>query len=295
MNRLFILSLLFISAAFSQTRPAAISEQIENLDFASGSVGGTPAGWHCAPDGTYKAQIAAGAACLSGKRCAVLQSIGLGPHERGALIQTVDATPYRGRVLVFEAAARVTVGFAQMFVRVHRQDNSTSFYSNLGDHPIQSAQWDAHQIAFPIDGDSRDIEFGFQLYGEGAAWIDQLYLSSMVIDAEKEIGELFRKFNQARDVFDAHALAETYSEAAEYISLWGQHVAGRMNLEQIWTSAEGKAKRKIQKIDVLTPDLAVVRVTAEFDSDEIPAADETFMLVKESGGWKIRVHQTMRP
>jgi hypothetical protein len=96
--------------------------------------------------------------------------MGLGPHERCFLYRNVDATPYRNKVLVFRAASRVTGGgLARLVVRVHRPDNSTSFYNNLGDHPIQSAQWNAYQIVFPIDGAAEDIEFGIQLYGEATA------------------------------------------------------------------------------------------------------------------------------
>jgi uncharacterized protein (TIGR02246 family) len=292
----FLVSLLFIASGFAQTRPAEIPDQLENLDFASGRAGGEPAGWLFGPSGTYRAQVAAGAACISGKQCGMLQSIGLGPHERGGMSQTVDATPYRNKVLVFGAAVRVTgAGFVQMFVRVHRQDNSTVFYNDLGDSPIRSAQWNPYQIVFSVDGDARDIEFGIQLYGEGAAWIDQVYMSSPVIEAEKEIRELFRKFNEARDAIDGRSLGDAYSEHGEYISMWGPRVAGRANLEHMWSTVDGKAKRNIQKIDVLTPDLAVVRAIAEFDNPaERPALDETFMLVKESGGWKVRVHQAMR-
>ena len=226
----------------------------------------------------------------------MVQSIGLGPHERTFLYQNVDATPYRNKVLVFRAASRVTgSGLARLVVRVHKQDNSTSFYDNLGDHPIQPAHWNAYQIVFPIDGDARDIEFGIQLYGEGAAWIDQIYMSSPIIEAEKAIRDLFRKFNEARDLTDGYAIAEAYSETGEYISLWGTRVAGRARLQELWGSVSGRTKRTIQKIDVLTPDMAVVHGTAEFeDAAARPELDEVFMLVRESDGWKIRAHQAMQ-
>ena len=298
MKWLFIMNLLFITSGFGQTRPVEMSDQFENLDFALGSVGDMPPGWHLGQSDTpaYAAQIAPGSSCQAGKQCGMVRSMGLGPHERCFLYQNVNATPYRNKVLVFSAASRVTGGgLARLVVRVHRQDNSTSFYNNLGDHPIQSAQWNAYQIIFPIDGEARDIEFGIQLYGEGMAWIDQVYMSSPIIEAEKEIRGLFRKFNDARDAIDAHALAETYSETGEYISLWGTRVAGRANLQQAWSSASGKAKRTIQQIDVLTPEMAVVRGTAQFDNpQEQPEIDEVFVLVKESDGWKVRVHQAMR-
>jgi uncharacterized protein (TIGR02246 family) len=300
MNWLFTLSLLFTASGFAQTRWPGISDRFENLDFAQGAAGAMPPGWRLGPSGSaaYIAQIAAGASCHAGKQCGVVRSIGPGPHERCFLYQNVDATPYRGKVLVFRAASRVTGGgLARLVVRVHRPDNSSTFFDNLGDHPIQSAQWDAYQIVFPVDGQAEDIEFGIQLYGEGTAWIDQIYMSSPIIEAEKEIRELFRKFNAAREVIDGHAMAETYSETGEYISLWQTRVAGRTNLEGMWSSSiTGKSKRTILRIDVLTPEIAVVHGRAEFDNpDERPELEEVFMLVKEGDAWKIRVHQAMRP
>ena len=296
MNWLLIVGLLFIASGFAQIRPTATSEQFENLDFALGSVGDTPPGWHMGPSGTlaYAAQVAAGASCQSGKQCGTVRSIGLGPHERCFLYQDVDATPYRGKALVFRAASRVTGGgLARLVVRVHRADNSSTFFDNLDDHPIRSAQWDAYQIVFPIDGEADDIEFGIQLYGEGTAWIDQIYMSSPIIEREKEIREVFSRFNEARDAIDGRAMAENYSESGEYISRSGTRVVGRANLEEFWTSVSGKAKRTIQKIDVLTPDMAVVLGRAKFENPD-EQLDEVFILIKDSDGWKIRVHQAMQ-
>ena len=153
----------------------------------------------------------------------MVRSVGLGLPERCFLYQNVDAAPYRGKVLVFGLlrGSREPAWHGWWF-RVHQPDNSSSFFDNLGDHPVQSAQWDAYQIVFPIDDEARDIEFGIQLYGEGAASIDQIYMGSPILEAEKEINQLFRKFNVARDVVDGHAMAETSSETGEYISAWGR-------------------------------------------------------------------------
>jgi uncharacterized protein (TIGR02246 family) len=299
MNWLLIVSLLFVTGGFAQSNPPGVSDQFANLDFASGAVGDLPSGWRLGAIGAsaYTAQIAPAAMCHGGKQCGMLGSVGLGPHDRCFLYQNVDAALYRNKVLVFGAASRVTGGgLARLVVRVRRQDDSTTFYNNLGDHPIQSAEWSAYQIVFPIDADAKDIEFGIQLHGKGAAWIDQIYLSSPIIEAEKEIRKLFAEFNAARDGIDGHAMAQTYSETGEYISLWGARIAGRSSLEQLWGSVSGKSRRTIHKIDVLTPDMAVVSGNAEFENpDERPELEEVFVLVKERDGWKIRVHQAMRP
>lgn len=292
------LALLVAALACAQSRPDWIHERFENLDFATGAVGQMPPGWRLGAADTpaYAAEIAAGTSCATGKPCAIVRSMGLGPHEQCFLYQNVDATPYRGKALFFVAGVRVAGGGqARLLVRVHRQDNSTSFFNNMGDHPITSAQWSAYRIGFPIDAEARDIEFGVQLFGEGAVWFDQVSVSSPLIVAENAIRELFRQFTEARAARDGHAMAELYSEDAEYINAFNRaRVKGRSKLEQMWSGVQGKASRTIHSIDVLTPDMALLRVDAEFD-DPSQKLEETLFLVTEDGEWKIRMHQAMLP
>jgi hypothetical protein len=93
------------------------------------------------------------------------------------LYQNVDATPYLGKTLTFRAAVRAEVtpgNAARMLVRIHRQDGSTSFLDNIGRFPVISSAWFFYEIQAPVAVDARDIEFGLQLIGQGAAWIDNI-------------------------------------------------------------------------------------------------------------------------
>jgi uncharacterized protein (TIGR02246 family) len=110
------------------------------------------------------------------------------------------------------------------------------------------------------------------------------------MEIENAIREMFGKFTAARAALDGHAMAELYSEDAEYISAYGPRVKGRSNLEQMWSGVTGQPKRTIHSINVLTPDMAEMRVLAEF-ADPSEQLEETFLLVREDGEWKIRVHQ----
>jgi hypothetical protein len=95
------------------------------------------------------------------------------------LYQIVDATQYRGKKLTFRAAVRTEIGqgsAARLLVHVHRNDCTTSFRDDMGDHPITTGTWVSYEIQAPIALDARDIEFGLQLVGHGAAWIDKLSL-----------------------------------------------------------------------------------------------------------------------
>lgn len=96
------------------------------------------------------------------------------------LYQNVDATKYRGKMLTYRASVRADVAsgaMARLLVRVHRMDCSTSFRDDMGDHPITASGWSSYQLHAPIGQDARDIEFGMQLIGSGAAWIDNITMT----------------------------------------------------------------------------------------------------------------------
>jgi hypothetical protein len=44
----------------------------------------------------------------------------------------------------------------------------------MGNHPVTSGDWAPYEIRAPIARDAYQIEFGLQLIGRGAAWIDQI-------------------------------------------------------------------------------------------------------------------------
>lgn len=162
---------MLVAACLGQTRPAWIHDRFENLDFSAGSPGAMPPGWLLGPEGTsvYTATIATGA-CSHGRQCGNVRSIGLGPYNLSFLYQNVDATPYRGQWLAYRAAVRadlIGTTVARLLVRIHREDGSSSYFDNMGMHPITSGPWRSYEIDAPIIADARDIEFGIQLmYGQ---------------------------------------------------------------------------------------------------------------------------------
>ncbi len=149
-----------------------------NLDFSQGSVGSAPPGWklgQAAPVHTYEALIAPANQCHNSPQCATVHS-----RDPSAVLsflyQDLDASPYRGQTLTYRAFVRVDPAFkgvARLLVRVHRKDCSTTFRNDMGDHPVVSGEWAAYEIRAPIASDAYHIEFGVQLVGAGALWIDQ--------------------------------------------------------------------------------------------------------------------------
>jgi hypothetical protein len=174
----------FIACSFTLLLVALLQGQMqrtyENLDFSSGNIGEMPPGWNLGPLNTpeYAARIVAAPSCNATSRCGELKSVGIGTG-RSFLFQNFDAAPYREKLIRFRAAVRTELAagsHANLLVRVHRTDNSTSFYNDMSDRPITSGTWAFYEIKGLTDKDARDIELGIQLHGQGAAWIDQITL-----------------------------------------------------------------------------------------------------------------------
>lgn len=165
--------------------PPELRPAIENLRFVQGTPGSTPPGWFLGPEWytspntppAHEVKIVSSASCNGSQQCATVHSLRVDPSGLCFLYQVIDATQYRGKKLTYRADVRADVGLgsvARLLVRVHRTDCSTSFRDDMGNHPITAATWSSYEIQAPIALDARDIEFGMQLVGEGAAWIDNI-------------------------------------------------------------------------------------------------------------------------
>ncbi|HET9837425.1 MAG TPA: S41 family peptidase [Candidatus Angelobacter sp.] len=145
-----------------------------NLDFEAGELGGVPQGWKAtSPSGGtnpgYTARLTSENA-RQGKYCAELASDGQG-SAFGNLMQSFDATAYRGKRVRFRAAVRAQ-GQAQLWVRVDRKGGEMGFFDNMGDRPIREQEWKYYEITGDVEPDAELINFGVILVGSGKLWID---------------------------------------------------------------------------------------------------------------------------
>jgi hypothetical protein len=133
----------------------------------------------------HEAQIVSEKSCNGSRQCATVHSVSANPGLC-FLYQVIDATQYRGKKLIYRADVRADAAqgsVARLLVRVHRTDCGTSFRDDMGNHPITGSAWSPYEIQAPIALDARDIEFGMQLVGQGAAWIDNI--SMTFVDAPR--------------------------------------------------------------------------------------------------------------
>ena len=67
---------------------------------------------------------------------------------------------------------------------------------------------------------------------------------------------------------------------------------GKEALAKLWGGVTGTALRTIKSVEIVAPDIAVVRVNADFPEYKSRLL-ETYLLIKDDGQWRIRVHQAV--
>jgi C-terminal processing protease CtpA/Prc len=172
-------SLLFIALPALGLGSAAGQGPV-NLDLEGGTVGEVPTGWFVpalVEKAGYKVQITEDGP-KEGRRCAVLsRDAANGPLRAfGNLMQSFDATRYRGRRIRFRAAVRTEVAGAgnqaQLWLRVDRKGSVMGFFDNMGDRPIIDKNWREYEIVGDVANDAEGIALGLILIGNGKVWLD---------------------------------------------------------------------------------------------------------------------------
>jgi hypothetical protein len=69
-------------------------------------------------------------------------------------------------------------------------------------------------------------------------------------------------------------------------------VKGRVALADMWSKVEGQVERTVKSVEFPGGEIAVVRVATQY-AEPIGLHSEIFVFVRESGKWRIRVHQTL--
>jgi len=180
-KRMAMLAMVVLAVAATAAEPGPV-----NGDFEDGELGKVPSGWILAKpsiDAGYKAQLT-DENPRTGKRCLVLSR---DPKEVtrgvGNLVQSVDASAYRGKRIRLRAAVRAEVsGYrnqAQFWLRVDGKDNRLAFFDDMSDRPIVQKEWRDCEILADVAEDATSIALGLMLVGNGRAWLDSISLEAI--------------------------------------------------------------------------------------------------------------------
>ncbi|MHC4768945.1 MAG: hypothetical protein ACYTEI_09570, partial [Planctomycetota bacterium] len=165
-------------AALAMPRPP----QPRTYDFERDTPGRVPDGWSVPTAGTTAAVTAESPA--QGKQCVELAK--QGSQSFGNLMQTFDATRYRGYRVRFSASVRMAGGpgeaargRAQLWMRVDRPGGRMGFFDNMGDRPIRSSEWNEYEIIGDVDPDAQRLNLGLMVHGPGKALLDDVSFEVM--------------------------------------------------------------------------------------------------------------------
>jgi hypothetical protein len=200
-TRLACIGILLSCPALSQIPPAetplypagahpskALPTGPRNLDFHEGTEGGLPAGWFV----PRKLLVAGYGAELSQTGCktSVCAIIITPPAQArqtkqdqqeelfGNLMQTFDASAYRGKRVHFHSALRLEPSShgaaAQMWLRVDCEQGQVCEFDNMGERPVRSNKWKNADIKLRVPESAVVINIGVIALGHGRAWIDEV-------------------------------------------------------------------------------------------------------------------------
>jgi C-terminal processing protease CtpA/Prc len=169
---------------------ASSGQSIQNPSFEDGKPGVQPPRWFL-PAPSRNAgwgAVVTREMPHKGRACVRLAPRGkAAPRAFGTLLQSLEAKPYRGKLVRLRAALRVADGktAAQMWLRVDRPAGKRGYFDNMEKRPVRSREWTVVEIAGPVAEDAAMLTFGVLTNGPGAVFADTFSLE-VVADQEAE-------------------------------------------------------------------------------------------------------------
>ncbi len=176
--------ILFVLVGASVGLVAQAPSELATPGFEEGAVGQAPAGWRAAsPGGGAITTSAEGA--TAGEQCAVMDATESASGGRMSLnlMQSLDATPWRGKRARFSASVKTAelseASGAQLWFRVDRSSGRQGSFDNMGDRPIRGEEWARYEVVLDIAEDAERLALGVFVLGNGKAWIDDASLAEV--------------------------------------------------------------------------------------------------------------------
>lgn len=167
-------AVLFASNAFAQNGP-------QNLDFETGTIGQPPPGWTVTPfpDTADVSAKLDGDHLQAGHASAALTVTDKSDNAAGLMSISIDATPYRGKFLVFRAAMRAAAAASEVYLRFRAEGPRQTFYPDHSVDADRSGEWKFYQVLGFIPVDAEKINLAFIQAGKGTSEIDSVSLGTI--------------------------------------------------------------------------------------------------------------------
>lgn len=157
--------------------PGAAQTPIRNPDFEVRDAAGAPADWKVTRRGGGDAGVVLSGVAAPSGLAAHFGSRGV-PADRWTRVeQTVDATPWRGRVVRFSARMRVIDPGTHLGLRFsisRPAPYASSFYSHMAERPVAAGNWREVAMIAHVDADATTIDLGAIANGRAEFDIDDV-------------------------------------------------------------------------------------------------------------------------
>ncbi|MGB9770571.1 MAG: S41 family peptidase [Candidatus Kapaibacteriota bacterium] len=267
-----VLIILWFYASFQVlTQPLPIPY---NLDFEIGEKGKLPKGWFVpsyAEKLGYQAYLS-DEEPKSGRFC--LELFREGDYKDGtygSVMQSIDAKPYRGKMVKFRAYIRAEIhspkGSAHIWLRERfGNDEESGFFEYLPNQPMVLRQWEVREIRGVIDPNADAINFGLLLFGNGKAWIDSASLE-IISSSEPKTKQFEIDIKTTKDLVDfakVYGIVRYFNPLANANFIWDCFLYN--SLKYVVENRDQTISEKLKNIfnDFLQPD---INSDTQFDSN----------------------------
>ncbi len=188
--------------------PAVSAGIFTNMDFELGAPGEMPTGWYVPK--VLAEQGFVGVLTTNqpkqGLQCAEIrwpQEPKAGANTFANLMQSIDATPWRGARIKVTAAVRVASAEnrqrAQMWFRVDCP-NGIGAFDNMQDRPIVSTNWADYSITADVADDAKRLVLGLMTHQGATAWWDDIRIERVTEVGAEGLEELQGKWKGSLEV-----------------------------------------------------------------------------------------------
>ncbi len=154
-----------------------------------------PAGWFFSKqaDPEYRYHLDSDHALAGQSACLIDTNQVSAASPVGNLMQSINATPFRGKRVRFRAAVKLDSendnARAQLWFRVDREneqgEKSIGHFDNMQNRPIGHSDWQHYEVVADIDDDATRIALGLLVFGNCKVWLDDVSLD--VVDQDTKL------------------------------------------------------------------------------------------------------------
>jgi C-terminal processing protease CtpA/Prc len=163
--------LILLLPSSAKTPVPKVPTKLQNGFFTKGKLGEMPLGWtvpKALRDAGFRVALVSDTA-LPAKRAVEISRL-QGSGLIADLMQTLDATPYRGKRVRLTSLLRCepvtgSPAQAQLWLRVYRPGQSMGFYDDMNDRPIRTSRWTWAEIVGDVAADAQFLALGAMLTG----------------------------------------------------------------------------------------------------------------------------------